>query len=285
MLDLRTCDPIDDRAAARRVIHDAFTRDDVGYTIHPGEWDWWRFHADFGRPAPTLLMNDRVLVDLEAHNGDLMVYGATPDELVEIIEGLGDDVRAVGWVLESDEERKHVLRGLGFVPADGDPGPVFERPTAGAPAVAPLPDGFVIRPVAGLDEAPLRSAAARRSFATKMEPETHVARYRAFMQSPAYERERDLVVFDETQQRIASFAVHWVDAGLSLAQFEPVGTDPDYQQRGLGRRLLFATFERLVSEGIRTIRVTTFGNYTAAIALYESCGFPRTGALRDWVRR
>lgn len=284
-IELRPCDPLQDRVAAQRVLHDALTRDDVGYTIHPGEWDWWRFHADFGKPPPTLLIGDQVLVDLEADNGELSVFGATPGELAEVVARLDDAVRAIAFVADGDDERAALLQSLGFAPSDTGAGPVFARPAAQPVVVPPLPDGFVVRPVAGIEEAPLRSAAARRSFATKMAPDDHVARYRAFMQSPGYERERDLVVFDERNERVAAFAVHWVDAGLSLAQLEPVGTDPDYWRRGLGRILLAATFDKLAAEGIETVRVETVADYLAAVGLYRACGFAVVGGVRWWNRR
>jgi GNAT superfamily N-acetyltransferase len=118
-----------------------------------------------------------------------------------------------------------------------------------------------------------------------MAADAHVARYRAFMQSPGYDRHRDLVVFDEVNGRVAAFAVHWVDDDLSLAQLEPVGTDPDYWQRGLARILLATTFEKLAGEGVVTVRVNTYDDRDAAIALYRSCGFAAVGGSRPWARR
>ena len=55
------------------------------------------------------------------------------------------------------------------------------------------------------------------------------------MRSPAYVAAHDLVVV-APDGRIAAFTVIWPDAETSLAQFEPVGTDPDFQRIGLAPR-------------------------------------------------
>src|SRR6185436_6268575 len=148
-------------------------------------------------------------------------------------------VTNIGWVSERDDARHAVAAASGFGGAR-DPGAIYGRPARGGVAdLRPLPEGFTIRPLAGEHEAASRSAAARRSFRTKMDPEAHVARYLAFMRSPAYVAARDLVAI-APDGRVASFVVSWVDEELSLAQFEPVGTDPDFTRLGLGRAVIAA---------------------------------------------
>ncbi len=102
-----------------------------------------------------------------------------------------------------------------------------------------------------------------------------------FMRSPAYEPEHDLVA-SAADGRVAAFAIYWPDAELSLAVFEPVGTDPDFQRRGLARALISAALVRLEKMGIETTRVQTNGDNHAAIALYESCGFVQVDTLQQW---
>ena len=109
----------------------------------------------------------------------------------------------------------------------------------------------------------------------------HAARYLGFMRSPAYVPEHDLVAV-APDGRIAAFTVFWPDAELSLAQFEPVGTDPDFHRMGLGRAVISEALRRLAAAGIEQARVMTNGDNHAAIALYESCGFARVDTLADW---
>jgi ribosomal protein S18 acetylase RimI-like enzyme len=261
----------------------AYRRDDTGYTPHPGEWDWWLFHRDPAFPDAVRLIGDDVLVHFEPRTGELSVFGATPAEFGELLDTVDLPVTNIAWVSERDEARHAVVRAHGFgVPRE--PGPIYVRPaTGGVARPRPLPEGFVIRPLAGEHEAASRSAAARRSFNTKMEPEAHVARYLAFMRSPAYVAARDLVAV-APDGRVASFAVYWVDEELSLAQFEPVGTDPDFTRRGLSRAVIAAALDRIAAEGIEQVRVTTTDDRDAAVALYESCGFERVDTVWWWHR-
>jgi len=283
VLDLRTCDPIVDRTACHGLLRAALARGAVPYTVHPGDWDWWCFHRDGSAQPPVLLIGARILVDFERATGELSVFGATPDELLEIAEHFGSDVLSIGWILADDSERIAALEAAGFAPDGEIPGPVFARdPAGGIAGLGAPPPGIEIRPLAGDAEVPARSAAARRAFGTAMEPERHVARYRAFTQSPAYDRTRDIVAVDGSG-RVAAFAIHWIDTALSLAQLEPVGTDPDFARRGLGRAVIADTLARLAGAGVRTVRVLSNGDNPAAIGLYESCGFVEVGRL-SWFR-
>jgi ribosomal protein S18 acetylase RimI-like enzyme len=58
-----------------------------------------------------------------------------------------------------------------------------------------------------------------------------------------------------------------------LGHFEPVGTHPDYQRKGLGKCLLFDAMRRLQSEGMTVADVCTNSDNEAAIPFYESVGF------------
>jgi ribosomal protein S18 acetylase RimI-like enzyme len=270
-----------DRAAAHVVMRAAYRRPDTGYTPHPGEWDWWLFHRDPASPDAVRLIGDDMLVHFEPRTGELSAFGATPAQLADLLATLDLPVTNIGWVLDRDEERHAVATAGGF-DVGSEPGPIFVRPASGGvEGLRPVPEGFTIRPLAGEHEAATRSAAARRSFETKMGPEAHVARYLAFMRSPAYVGARDLVAI-APDGRVASFAVYWVDAELSLAQFEPVGTDPDFTRLGLGRAVIAAALDRIVDEGIDDVRVTTTDDREAAVALYAACGFDRVDTVRWW---
>ena len=62
------------------------------------------------------------------------------------------------------------------------------------------------------------------------------------MQSPVYDRECDLAAITP-DGRVAGFAMFWPDNALSLAQFEPVGVDPDFQRLGIARALIATGLE------------------------------------------
>ena len=104
-----------------------------------------------------------------------------------------------------------------------------------------------------------------------MDPDAHAARYLGFMRSVAYVPDHDLVAA-APDGRVAAFTVYWPDTELSLAQFEPVGTDPDFQRLGLGRAVLLDALRRLEHSGIAHARVMTNGDNHAAIASTSRAG-------------
>lgn len=297
---LRDYDPARERAIAHEILRRALLAGPLPYTVHPGEWDWWCYHADPRLPEPLRLIGSDVLAWLGS-DGELSAFGTAvadtdlPDGpqphgdrlaevLLQVAARAGEGaVRSVGWVSHLDGRREGLLRAAGFGPA-GSPMTVFTRPSAvpGVP-VPPLPPGFAVRPLAGPQEAQGRADAARLAFASTMPAAQHRARYRRFMASPAYPPRRDLVVVTPDGE-IAAFAIWWPDHELRLGQLEPVGTHPRWQGQGLGRAVVHACLAAMAAEGLDSARVCTEVHRTAAQALYRSCGFSAVDALRWWSR-
>jgi ribosomal protein S18 acetylase RimI-like enzyme len=57
--------------------------------------------------------------------------------------------------------------------------------------------------------------------------------------------------------------------------FEPVGTHPDFQRKGLGKALLTEALRRMKAEGMETAIVSTYVDSPAANRIYESVGFKK----------
>ena len=66
-----------------------------------------------------------------------------------------------------------------------------------------------------------------------------VAKYERLHSMPHYRLEDDLVV-EAPDGELAAFVLAWWDPDGRVAEFEPVGTHPDHQRRGLSRALLTA---------------------------------------------
>jgi len=284
----RAYDPIADRDAAHAILRDMLRLGPAPHALSPGDWDWWIFHAD-PRYSHEAWIRDAgdgasaAIAFIAREQRVCSVFGADAIDAVELgRERLEPGPWVFGDVSELDTARHDALRSLGFDPADGLPTPLFTRPTAGGVPGAVLPDGFVIRPLAGEEEHTARAAAARRAFNSAMDPEMHAARYLRFMRSPAYVRDNDLVVV-APDGRLAAFTIVWPDTDLSMAQFEPVGTDPDFQRRGLARAVIDAALAHLERLGITTARVLTNPDNAAAIACYQACGFVQYDAVRNWT--
>jgi ribosomal protein S18 acetylase RimI-like enzyme len=92
------------------------------------------------------------------------------------------------------------------------------------------------------------------------------------MQSPVYVKEHEIFV-EAPDGEIAAYCIIWTDEQTKLGHFEPVGTHPDFQRKGLGKCLLFEGLRRLKSEGMTAADVCTNYDNEAAIPLYKSVGF------------
>lgn len=68
-----------------------------------------------------------------------------------------------------------------------------------------------------------------------------------------------------------------------LAELDRVTVAPDARGLGVGRALVEAIVESAGEQGIEVLTLEVRGNNHGAIALYESCGFVRTGVLPNAV--
>jgi ribosomal protein S18 acetylase RimI-like enzyme len=271
---VKAYEPALHRDLAHQVLRRLLSRGPVPYTPHPGDWDWWTFHAD-PRDRTEQLIGPRALAsvaigEVAMDDGEVAAFGLDAEEVIELGRTILPGIRfKISHVSVADHVRVDALRAAGFELA-GPSAPLFERETAGASPRSV--DGFEIRPLGGEHEHAARADAARLAFASTLEPEVHRARYLGFMRSPAYVLEHDIVAV-APDGTIASFAIYWRDDELSLAQFEPVGTHPDFQRRGLARAVLQESLARLAAAGIERARVMTGGSNETARSLYLETGF------------
>jgi ribosomal protein S18 acetylase RimI-like enzyme len=84
---------------------------------------------------------------------------------------------------------------------------------------------------------------------------------------------------------IAAFSIVWLDAINRVGSFEPVGTHPDYQRKGLGRAVMLEALRRLEARGMQQAIVCTGNDNLPAIRLYESVGFRTVNKLGQYKKR
>lgn len=84
---------------------------------------------------------------------------------------------------------------------------------------------------------------------------------------PSYNQDLDLSVVDPSGRHVA-FCMGFMDQDREMAVIETVGTHPDYRQRGFGKAVISACFNRLKQQGIKTAYITGFS--AEANALYQS---------------
>jgi ribosomal protein S18 acetylase RimI-like enzyme len=137
----------------------------------------------------------------------------------------------------------------------------------------PLPDGWTIRPLRGVEEVEAYAALHRAVFESKNMTSAWRART---LQHPDYRPELDLVAIDPAGA-IAAFCVGWLAAsgpdGRPAGQIEPLGVRADARGQGIGRAILAEGVRRLYQHGATQVLVETHSYRNSAFGLYTSAGF------------
>ena len=257
------------------------------FYVHRGDLQWWLFYTD----TPTgnwqsqirLWTEDDRLIGwaLLSIDDDAFDVYAIPglrgdSKECEMLARAVDEISAFNqiqtvWVAEDDEVRIRWLEENGFAVAENH-FVHFQRSLSGSLDGPALPAGFSMRSSRGEEDAQLRSVASHVAFGSKKPFEEYWPRTLRFMQSPVYVPEHEIFVIAPNGQ-VAAYCIIWTDEISKVGHFEPVGTHPDFQRKGLGKSLLFEGLRRLKSEGMNEADVCTNYNNPAAIRLYESVGF------------
>jgi len=287
---------LSDLEKMRQILIEGRQANNGTFYIHLGDLNWWLFYHDPGEPFSEQIAlwedGDRlsgwVLFTPSEETFDLFVHPSLrgtqqAEEMhlwaeartIEKVKARGGPVLRAMWTLETDMVRRRFLEECGYHLADSEDRlaqmPYFVRPLTD-PVAAPLPSGFIVRPAAGERELENRAAAQYGAFQSKLEWGRYVDRFRRFMQSPGYAQAHDTVVV-APDGRIAAFCIFWLDAVNTVGLFEPVGTHPDFQRQGLGRALLTQCLRWMQAERMTQANVLAEASNSAAIALYQSCGF------------
>ena len=302
MLTQRPGMTIDDLRAAGRVMSHAWQAGGPLVAATPAAIEWW--HASTA-PDPLdahlrLWSDDGTDVGWSWHDGDEVewhVWTGDAQRDAEVFRAILETgvaeagVRPVGsWTAEDDPGAIAALVDLGFEPTDKRLSQFQWRPSAGEGGAAraggaggaggPFPDGYRIRTLAGSDEIPARVDVHRAAFTPS---KLTVEKYERLLSLPHYRLEDDLVV-ESPDGTLAAFAMAWWDPDGAVGEFEPVGTHPDHQRRGLSRALLTWGMRRYAERGARVVQVYSDSTNAASEALYESIGFRRRAFHRRYLR-
>lgn len=290
----------DDYARMRRMLIAATGQGDERHYCTIGDLDWWRFTSDDpevpGHPSGWVAA--RLWLDGDEAVGVAWPDGTTVNLLVHPAHRAIEDAM-LDWAAARHRERSGAAGGtpLAVNAYDGDTGRVARlrgrgykrtercfryrrRPLDGPIAAPELPSGYTIRHVAGEADLAARVAAHRAAFAPSRMTE---AKHRAVTAAPTYRAELDLMTV-APDGRVAAYCLAWFDAANRIGVFEPVGADPEFQRRGLGRAVMAEGLRRLRALGARVAYVGTNGDNVAANRLYEAVGFRVVDEEHAWTK-
>ncbi len=180
-------------------------------------------------------------------------------------------------VLQNETARMQELEAHGFASQEnvGEDSwsKVWLHCSAAKTALQPatLPNGFTIRPLAGLDEVP----AYVELHQTVFESRNMTVEWRTrTLQQPDYLPDLDLVAV-APDGRLVAFCIGWLDRRSDplSGQIEPLGVHSDFRGMGLGQALLTETLQRLIQHGAQQLYVETDAGRNPALNLYQSVGF------------
>lgn len=138
-----------------------------------------------------------------------------------------------------------------------------------------LPEGFIIRQVAGLHEVEALVELHHAAYGTE---NLTVEERLSWMRAPEYEWEMDLVAV-APDGRLAAYAVCSISreenrlSGRKDGYTDPVATHPAFRRRGLARALLLTGLRLLKQSDMETARLGTWGENVAMQRVAESVGF------------
>ncbi len=193
-------------------------------------------------------------------------------EMLEIAEthlpGANGQGKPRIWVHDYDSVSQHALICQGYTKSSG---PAYERQRSldlPLPEARPI-EGYTVRSLGGVEELPARSWSSWRSFHPDAPAEDYIGWewYHCIQHVPMYRRDLDIVAV-AADGAVAAFCTLWYDDVTRTGYFEPVGTAPEHQRRGLGKAVMIKAMHRAKRLGATLVTVDGFSK--AANALYTS---------------
>jgi ribosomal protein S18 acetylase RimI-like enzyme len=186
------------------------------------------------------------------------------------------------WVNEHDLDLQDKLVQRGYT-CGATPENQHRRDLSAPIDAAPPAAGYIVRSLGDAEELPARSYLSWQAFHPDEPDEKYRGWewYRNIQRMPMYRRDLDLVAATD-DGALAAFCTVWFDDVTRTGAFEPVGTAPAHQRRGLGKALLCEGLRRLKQLGATQ---ATVGSYSQrARGLYIAAGFSSIERSFPWTK-
>ena len=268
-------------------------------------WDYWRWHVNhnvFQCDLPEVvfiwetaqggivafLNADRPgYVHLQVHPAvrsrslEAEMLTIAEERLAVTVDDEGRQIHV--WAHESDEMRQELLAERGYTQREWEDRQRRRAVSEPLPEIV-IPNGYHIRALGGREEVPARSWVSWRAF----HPDDPDEKYEGWewylnvQRASLYRRQLDIVA-EAPGGEFGAFCTVWLDDANRVGSFEPVGTAPEHQRRGLGKAVM--------AEGLRRLRrlgatlATVSSSSMPGHALYTSMGFTAYDTQRAWTKR
>lgn len=266
---------------------------------HLVRWDYWRWHVNAN--IFQLKLEDAIHL-WETEDGELaaVLNPDSPGEaflqihprhhtkcLVSQMLDAAEENLSVNrslqiWAHERDEILQQALIQRGYEKQETAEHQRWQTLDHDIPNIH-LPDRYALDIVHADSILPARSWASWRAF----HPDEADEKYQGWewyfnvQRAPLYRRDLDLMVIAPVGE-VAAFATIWWDESTRTGTFEPVGTVPEHQRKGLGKALMTEGLKRLQQLGAVMVYVSSYGE--AAHATYESAGFTNYDRSELWEK-
>ncbi len=275
------------------------------YYIHPGDLKWWLYYPPLegsywehiylwddpqqpGRCLGWALISPGwvgfdVYTQPELRGRELAqaMYTWAEEQAMHIAHEKGKPTIYMLWGLHTDDILEKHFRQRGYCLRRGYIH--LTRELDGSIQVANLPEGFIVRGCHGEAEVTARARSQYGAFGSHAAFADYEQRFRNFIRSPVYDRDLDVVAVAKDGQ-VGAFCIIWTDPINKVGLFEPVGTHPDFQRKGLGRAVMLEGLKRLKERGMQSAIVSTNEDNQAGIKLYEAVGFRQANRLGTYEK-
>lgn len=267
-------------------------------------WDYWRWHVNeniFHMPLQDVIalweMNGKIVAMLTPDTPGEAFFQIHPtfrdhisiSEMLAVAEANLPAIKENGkkelitWVNAADGAMKSLFNERGYVRSR-----FFAEHMRRRLFTKPIPDsvpqnGYIVRALGDESELPARSWLSWKVFHPDEPDEKYQGWewYRNVQRVPLYRRDLDIVAV-ACDGELAAFCTVWFDDVTRTAVFEPVGTHPDHQKRGLGKAVMTEGLRRAQQLGATLATVNSYT--TGAHALYDSMGFTDVDLLEPWIK-
>jgi len=271
-------------------------------------WDYWRWHVNENifhvklEDVVTLWeLNGQIVAVLNPDTPGEAFFQVHPgyqnevsmSEMLDVAETKLSKTKDDGkkelivWVNEADDSTKGLFTDRGYFRskflAEHMRRRFFSDPI---PATAP-PSGYTVRALGDENELPARSWLSWKAFHPD-EPDDKYQGwewYKNIQRVPLYRRDLDIVAVADDSE-LAAFCTVWFDDVTRTAVFEPVGTHPEHQKRGLGKAVMAEGLCRAEGLGATLATVSSYSKAAHALydSLYDSMGFTDFALLEPWIK-